>query len=124
MKISQNTYNKLHQKNFYKFICGSALFDCFKHDSNNIGEIIDVKLLEDTLNKYKIFRYSTDDLDNEIFGLLHHEIHHGDTNFINLIKPSIFENKRLWLDSGQSINDILSDISIVESNVSWNALVN
>lgn len=114
MEISQELYDKLVKKQFYKFICGNALYNCFKHK-----EVIDKEKLEDILNKYKIFRYATDKLDYDIYNLFHNELHHTGP-YLTLVKPTLMQNKTLWLDSGQSINDLLSDDSIIESNVQWN----
>ena len=119
VEISQELYNKLIQKKFYKFICGNTLFDCFKGRT-----IIDVEKLESILNKYKIFRYNVDTIDYELFNTFHKLIHDCSEFYFNLVKPSVENNKTLWLGSGQSINDILSDISIIESNVQWNVTSN
>lgn len=115
MYISQNLYDKLIKKQFYKFICGNALYNCFKHNGNEKLEIVDVTNLENVLNKFKIFRYFVDDVDYEIYTLLHHEIHSGDTAFLDIRKPSIIENSTLWLEPCQC-----SDISIIDSNTQWN----
>ena len=119
MEISQDLYSKLIQKKFYKFICGNALSECFKQN-----KIIDTEKLENVLNKYKIFRYSVDIIDYEIYNAFHNLLHTGSDLYINIIKPSLMVNKTLWLGSGQSINDILSDDSIIEANVQWNAFAN
>lgn len=119
VEISQDLYNKLIQKKFYKFICGSALLDCFKD-----RYIIDVHILKNVLNKFQIFRYSVDNIDLDIFNSFHILIHDNSENYLKLVKPTVQNNKTLWLGSGQSINDILSDDSIIESNVQWNVTSN
>ena len=115
MRISQDLYDKLVKKQFYKFICSDALYNCFKHYGENQREIIDILKLKNTLNKFKIFQYSVDYIDFDIFTLLHHEINHGETSFVDIIKPSIIENRTLWLESNEC-----SEISIIASNTEWN----
>lgn len=123
MVISQTLYDKLVKKKFYKFICSDALYNCFIHYGELKRKIIDVENLVEILNKYKIFLYSVDTTDYEIYNLLHREIHHGDSPYIELKKPTVLQNKTLWLDSGQLPNDLLSDTSIIESNVNWETII-
>lgn len=121
MKISEELYNKLIQKQFYKFICGTELYDCFIHNGEDKRFIKDKSNVESVINKYKIFQHCVDTLDYEIYMLFHHEIHSNGEPYIKLVKPTISSKRTIWLDSGLLQNDLLSDDSIIESNVDWNS---
>ncbi len=119
MFISETLYNKLISKKFYKFICGNALYDCFEHFGENKRKVIDSEKLINIINKFKIFRYSIDNIDYEIYNLFHYEILNGGIPYLILKTPSIAQNRTLWLESIES-----SDISIIDSNSNWNVKLN
>ncbi len=119
MKISQNLYDKLVEKRFYRFICKDDLFNCFNHYGSSKREIIDYDKLETILNQYQIFRHSVDKLDYEIYRLFHAELHNGGEDYLILSKPSIADERTLWLEPEENIFGVLGADAEIESNCDW-----
>lgn len=82
LTLTQELFDLLQEKNWYRHICENKLAECF--DTKNMVLIVSQDKLKQVINDSRIFRYAYSVIDFKIFRLLHNLIEHGELPFLTV----------------------------------------